>query len=46
MILKNNKIINIVILRNCNYKKKTAVRIIDYIGSNYNCILLFKLFHN
>ncbi len=43
--IKNNKIINIVILRNCNYKKKTAVRIIDYIGSNYSFKYLDKLFH-
>ena len=41
---KNNKIINIVILRNCNYKSRTAVRIIDYIGSNYSFKYLDKLF--
>lgn len=43
--IKNNKIINIVILRNCNYRNKTAVRIVDYIGSNYSFKYLDKLFY-
>jgi len=30
--LINKKIVNIVVLRNCFYKKKIAVRIVDYIG--------------
>ncbi len=42
--IRNNKIINIVILRNCNHKDRIAVRIIDYIGSNNSFKYFDKLF--
>ena len=42
--LKKDKIINIIVLRDCKYKKRVAVRIIDYIGSNNTFKYLDKLF--
>ena len=42
--IKKDKIINIVILRNCYYQNRTAIRIIDYIGSDKNFKFLDRLF--
>lgn len=42
--LKKDKILNIIILRDCNYKNRIAVRVVDYIGSNYTFKYLDKLF--
>ena len=39
-----DKICNIIILRDCKFKNRVAVRIIDYIGSNYYFKYLDKLF--
>lgn len=42
--LIKDKISNIIILRDCKFKNRIAVRIIDYIGSNYSFKYLDKLF--
>ncbi len=42
--LVKDKICNIIILRDCKFKNRVAVRIIDYIGSNYYFKYLDKLF--
>ncbi len=42
--LIKDKISNIIILRDCKFKNRIAVRIIDFIGSNYSFKYLDKLF--